>query len=119
MNFQLLTLLFIIYVSLVLSSHNNFKIEQSVSDESVILGGIITNYLIKYFSDEQIFISFILESSQSNQMNDFEEDFFENLFDDPVLTGFAYNILEKLDNEIHGHRSAFHLILIDNSKSLT
>lgn len=118
MNFGIISILFVLYVSFVLGSRDNFVIEQSVSDETVILGEIITNYLIKYFSDAQIFVSFILAPSQNNQMDGLEEDFFENLFDDPILTKFACNILDKLDMAIHDHRNAFHMILIDDSKSL-
>lgn len=97
---------------------SSFRIEQSESDESVILGEIITNYLIKYCSEDEIFISIIFSPSERDQ-NNFEDDLFVNLFDDPALTEFAHNALDKLDNTIRDHRNAFNIIFVDSSKSLS
>lgn len=98
--------------------HNNFEITQSDTDKSVILGEIITHYLINYFSEEQIFIFIVLVASKIDQRN-FFEDLFVNLFDDLEFTGFASSTFDRLDNAIHDHRNAFNLILADNSQSLS
>lgn len=97
---------------------SHFRIEQSDTEESVVLGEIITNYLIKYFSEDQIFVSIILLPSKKDR-NNFEEDFFANLFDNPALTEFAHSTLNKLDNTIRGHRNAFNIIIVDGSESLS
>lgn len=94
---------------------NDFVISRS-SDESIILGDIITNFFIQYFTDDQIFISITTPSSEKFEY--FIDDFFANLFDDPTLTTFAYNTLERLDDSIHSYRRAFHLVMIGNSGSL-
>lgn len=93
-------------------------IDQLKPDESVTLGEILTNFFIKYFSDEEIFMSIILPPSQKVD-NHFLSDSFVELFDDPLLTKFAYNTLDKLDNSIRDHRRAFNLILTDDWNSLS
>ncbi|XP_055298675.1 uncharacterized protein LOC129566616, partial [Sitodiplosis mosellana] len=88
------------------------------SDESVILGEIISNYLIKYLSEDQIFVSIIFTPSERDQTN-FENDFFVNLFDDPALTEFDHNVFNKLNDIIGDNRNAFNIILVDGSKRLS
>lgn len=104
------------WISSVSFSDYNFVIYQSISDESVILGEIITNYLVKYFSDDRVFVSIIF-APLKKQRNHFKEDFLLNLFDDPALTKFDHNILDRLDTSTH-YRHSFNIILIDDSKSL-
>lgn len=104
-------------IGFILSSRSYFEIEQSNTDDSVILGEIVTNYLIKYFRDEQIYVSIVLPPSKYDQFN-FQEDLFVNLFDSPQLTEFASSTLERLDNTVQDHRNAFNMILIDDSESL-
>lgn len=116
MNIRIPLLFFIFCASFALNSYNNFDIEQSKSDESVILGEILTNFFIKYISDEQIFIAIILEPLQKEQ--NFQQDLFVNLFDNAALTKFAFSISYALDEVIRGHRNAFNLILIENTKVL-
>lgn len=118
MNFFRILFICTISIGVALRSHDNFKIEQSDTDESVILGEIITNYLIKYFSDEQIFVSIVLAPSKTDQ-SDFQEDLFVNLFDNPQLTEFAASTSDGLDCEVRDRRNAFNLILVDDSKSLS
>lgn len=99
------------------SEQYNFEIETRVGDNSVVLSSIISNFLIKYFGGERIFVSLILSSSRKEQYY-FEEDFFNDLFDDPVLKEFAYNVLDKLDETIHTQRNAFNLIIVDDCQTL-
>lgn len=113
--FYLLIVIFPLTSSIKFSSYN-FVINQSISDESVILGEIITNYLVKYFSDDRVFVSIIFAPLKT-QRNHFKEDFLLNLFDDPALNKFDHDILDRLDTSIH-YRHAFNIILIDDSKSL-
>lgn len=117
MNIFRIFLLCSISIGFALNSPENFEIEQSDTDESVILGEVITNYLIKYFSGVQMFVTIILGPSKIDQSN-FQEDLFVNLFDDPQLAEFTSSTLDKLDNEVRDHRNAFNLILVDDSISL-
>lgn len=104
-------------VAFATSSQHSFVIDQSATDESVVLGEILTNYFIKYFSDEQIFISIILPPSKKAK-NHFSSDFFVELFDDPALAEFAYSTLDRLDDSIRDHRRSFNLIITDDWNSL-
>ena len=117
MNFLRILLICTISIGFALSSRSHFEIEQSNTDESVILGEIITNYLIKYFSDKQIYVSIVLAPSKFDKFN-FQEDFFVNLFDNPQLTEFAFSNLDSLDNTVQDHRNAFNMIFVDDSESL-
>lgn len=96
----------------------DIKIQQNEMSEQLILAEIITNYLIKYFSDEQTFVSMILAPSEKDQQY-FYEDFFKDLFDHPTLTEFPHNIQYHLDNAVRDHRSAFNIIFIDSSESIS
>lgn len=124
MNFKIFFTLFcLVCVGLAIGSLDDFEIEQPESDGSVVLSAIITNYLIKYLSEDQIFISIIFSTDfntafEQDQPN-FEHDFFVNLFDDQTLTEFAHNTLNNLDNTIRDHRNSFNIILIDSSKTLS
>lgn len=124
MNFKIYSaLVCLACAGLAIASLDNFEIEQPDSDGSVVLSVIITNYLLKYLSEDQIFVSIIFSTDfhtafEQDQPN-FEHDFFVNLFDDPALTEFAHNTLNDLDNTIRDHRNSFNIILIDSSKSLS
>lgn len=96
---------------------NKSHVKQSIDDESVVLGGIITQFLTKYFSKNKFFISIILGLSKK-ETNHFQEDFFNELFDNPVLTNLPHNILNKLDRSIQDHRNAFNLVLTEDGESL-
>lgn len=116
MNIQTILFIFILRMKFTVAP-NKFGIQQSLTDDSFILSEILTNFLLKYFSDEQIFISIIVSPSQVSHSL-FQSDFFENLFDEPALSEFPYNILEQLDESVDDHRNAFNLILIDNHEML-
>lgn len=96
---------------------NKFHVKQSIADESVVLGGIIDQFLTKYFSENKFFISIILGVSKKEN-NHFQDDFFNELFDNPVLTNLPHNILNKLDRSVQDHRNAFNLVLTEDSESL-
>lgn len=91
---------------------NDFIINQSSARETFILSEVITNYLTKYFSNEQIFLSIVIPPSENLQ--NFESDFFLKLFDN--LPKFEHNILDKLDTSIH-QRHAFNLIMVDDCET--
>lgn len=117
MNFCIL--LFLTFTSgFAFITHNHFEIEQSKSDDSVILSEIISNYLTKYFRGSKIFIMIILAPSENDHRN-FQEDFFGHLFENAVSNEFSSISLDRLDNAIHEHRNAFNIIFVDDSKSLS
>lgn len=92
---------------------NAFPIQQTKSDSSKILSEIISNYIDKFFSEDQFFVSIILKSSKNDHQ--FEEDFFVQLFNDLNHTEFAHNIIDQLENETYDNMNAFNLILVDDS----
>lgn len=115
-------------IILLLSVHNkcgaliwekNFEIGQTVTDDSVILGEVITNYLIRYFSEDSVFVSIVLgPSTKCRGDRHFHQDFFNELFDNPKLTEFSHNVLDKMDASALDRRNAFNLILVEDSNSL-
>lgn len=116
MNSQIILFFFILRMKFTLARYE-FVIEQSSTDDSFILSEIITNFLLKYFSNEKIFISIVASPSQDSH-DLFQSDFFENLFDDPALEEFPYNILQQLDDSVYDYRNAFNIILIDSHETL-
>lgn len=95
----------------------NFHVEQSSADDSVVLGVILTNFLIKYFRDDSIFVSIVLGPSKPNQTY-LTEDFFDELFDDAALTEFAYNVCYNLNNTISDRHYSFNIIFVNDFQSL-
>lgn len=96
---------------------NDIAIDQLWSVESGIFAKIISNFLKKYFSDGQIFVSIVFPSLEKEKHH-FLQDLFANLFNDPTMEMFACNFLNKLDNSTHENRRTFNLILVDDSESL-
>lgn len=116
MNFRPLLLLFILRAQCTVA-HGLFS-EIFYAGDSFILSEIITNFLLKYFINDPIFISIVISPSLDNQSS-FQNDFFGTLFDEPALADFPYNILQKLDNSARDYRNAFNLILVDDQETLT
>lgn len=118
MNIRIIYFYSVFCASFALNSYEPFHIELSKSNKKVILSEILTNFLIKYFSDKDIFVTIILEPLHEEQQC-FQQDLFVDLFDNPALTEFAYSILDQLDSAIRDHRNAFNLIIIENNNGLT
>lgn len=95
---------------------NQFHIEHSTSD-GVILAGIITQILDQYFSEKNYFVSIVLSLSKEDD-NHFQVDFFNELLDHPTLTKFSLNILNELEQPKLRTKNTFHLVLVDNYKSI-
>lgn len=125
MNFSIVLVLFLAYQGCAfylqnnfpLKSINNFDIKPSRDDESVVLRKILINYIVKYFSEDQIYISIVVGTSTKERIY-FHDDFFYNLFHDPKMENFTYNVLDGLDDTVRDKRSAFCLILTADTKSL-
>lgn len=95
------------------------SIANQASDEnSAILAKILANFLKRYFSDEKMFISIVQSPPARYDGNHSHEEFFNNLRNDSVFTGFAFNILDKLDSSTPNNRNTFNVILVDNWKIL-
>lgn len=116
MNWNIIFIAFSPFAVFISCSRINFEPTQSVADESVIVGKIITNYLLKYFSHEQICVSVIHPTS--NKRNYFQNDIFDLLFDDSSSTERTYNILNHTGNINCNHRSTFNLIFVDDVKTM-
>lgn len=117
MNLCSISLIFSLCVRSQFCLDTDFTGNQPMNDESVFLRKIIINYLEKYFSDGQIYISVIV-SPNKNQQNHFRHNFLDDFVDDLVLTGFTYNILDKLDHSIRDNWNSFNLIVVDDSTAL-
>ena len=94
----------------------NFEIQPNESSDIVVLSQIIPNYIRRYFSKENYFISLVHASSKKNLLR-FHEELTTNLFHNPILTDFSYHTGSELFNQrrlLH----AFNIILIDNANSL-
>lgn len=105
--------IFIIILFCHYTIQNDFIVNQSSTRDTLVLSEIITKYLTKYFSNEQIFLSIVIPPSEKLE-DYFESDFFLELFDN--LPKFEHNILDKLDTSIH-QRHAFNLIMVDDCKT--
>lgn len=117
MNSPVTLLLLFVCSGYTLHPRSNFVFQESPSENSAVLSEILANYIVKYFGDEEIFLSIILGSS-NNERNHFHTDLFYHLFDNPNLKEFPYNVLYSLGNVAGGKRSAFGLILIKDTDSL-
>lgn len=117
MNLHKIFILNLFCAESTISFQSSIGISQSLSVESAIVGKIIANYLNKYFSEEQIFVSIIFPSlAKRNQQ--FLDDLFTTLFNDPTMEMIACNFLNKIDTFIHDNIRGLNLILVDGSKSL-
>lgn len=95
------------------------NMSQPLSGESAIVGQIISNFLKTYFSDEKMFVSVILVAPGSEHLNrSFRMDFSHNVIDSVVSAGFAYNVLDNLDNDTHSNQNAFNLIIAHDGVEL-
>lgn len=114
---NLMKIFIIITITNAIVTSRNFILNQSRIDKSVILSEIITNYLTKYFSGDDIFVSIIYPSFKE-QRSHFRHDLFDNLFNTSASTKFAHSLSDELDSSIRDHRQAFNLILIDEHEAL-
>lgn len=86
-------------------------------DKTDIPTEIIGNYLHKYLSGKDVFLSIVLSSSTDAQ-HSFQQDIVSNLVTHTKLDSFSFNILKRLDRLRRGNTDVFNLILIDGSESL-
>lgn len=115
--FQIILILLAQYKSDASIWKHKLEIEQSTTDESVVLGEIVTKFLIKYFSEETIFISVVLGPPKRCGFH-FQDDFFNELFDNPTLAAFPHDVLDGIDQTALDKRNAFNLLVVEDSKSL-
>lgn len=95
----------------------SFSKNQPISDDSLILCKIISNYLIKYFRKNRTFVSIIVSASE-NEPNRFRGDFSHNLVDSVATSGFGYNVLDRLHNSTGDNMKAFNLIVVHDRMAL-
>lgn len=120
MNLLLLTVLLVSFQQLRSEPQwlNSFPIERSTSNNTIILGEIITNYIDNYFSEDVMFVSMISKTSKNNQSR-VDEEFFNDLFSVLDQAEFAHNILDQLDNITYDNRKAFNLVVVNDSSVLS
>lgn len=100
-----------------LAFRNEFITVQSESSQTVILSKIITNLLIKYFGNDQYFISFIIPPMKK-RTDYVEEDLLAKFFSGTTLPTFQYNIRKRLHKYILKEKQEFNVILIGDYKWL-
>lgn len=100
-----------------LASLHHLIVNHTLSEESIVISGIIKNYRIYHFNAEHIYISIIISPSQDVEYAIYEE-FHRSLFNNSFETDFSYNIMYQLDDSIRYYRKAFNLILIQDSDEL-
>lgn len=101
------------------SGLNNFtNLEPTNDDEVIVLTEIVSNYLYKYFYQQQVYFMIAKRSSNVEQQF-FQEDLITKLVTGTKFGYFSYNFLEKVDQENRGNRNAFNILLIDGVPSLT
>lgn len=115
---NLIQILTILSIGAVTSLHEDYVTNIAITNENVILAKIITNYLTKYFRDDPIFVSIVLEPSNEARKYSIGDLFISLFACSTTFTEFTYNILSELSNISRGRKHAFNLILIDESKSL-
>lgn len=117
MNLLAISSFFLFFVGFLWCSRVDLAVNQPTFDDSVILGKIISNFLKKYFSNNKIFVSIIF-SADGKEQNRFWNDFTSNLVGIAASTGFAYNVLDKLDNATRDNMNQFNLFIVRNSTVL-
>lgn len=117
MNWRVTFVLLSFCVGCLSSTRIDLALDQSVTDQSVILGTIIINYLRNHFSDENIYISIIILPFKKEQ-NQIWRNFHNYFIDNIVVDGFAYNILNNLDSTARDNWNPFHLIFVDDISAI-
>lgn len=97
---------------------DSFSIERPKANDTIMLGEIIINYIMNYFSEDVMFVSMIAKLSKSNQSH-VNEEFINDLFSVLDQAEFAHNILDQLENVTHDNRNAFNLVVVDDSSILS
>ena len=95
----------------------NFEIQTNESNDTVVLSKIISNYIVRYLSDETVFISLVYASYNENVIR-FHEELTTNLCQNANRTDFSYNIGNALIGQRRLRRRAFNIILVDDITSL-
>lgn len=116
MNFRFYFIIFSISVECEKEFHKVFTIQKNI-DQSAILSELIANYLIKYFDDEENFISIIIASSEVDQRY-FQHNSLDLLFSQPKIREFSHNILSTIEISNRTERNIFNLIFVEGSKCL-
>lgn len=116
MKYTIVLIFFCVCVKCNVLLHNNL-ITTDI-DKTVIPTEIISNYLQKYLSCDEVFLSISL-TSPNDDREYFQEDLISNLVVNSKLENFSYNILNKVDQSRRGNRNVFNLVFIDRSALLT
>lgn len=101
--------------TIALSFRNELFVNRSANDESTVLADIVSNFLIKYFKDDQIYLSII--PPFRNEESYFFDDFIFKLFENLALKNLPHSILHKLDGKVR-YKHSFFLIFISDNESL-
>lgn len=115
MNFSRIICIISIWNIFTLPFRCKLLFDHPVNNESRILADIVTNLLVKYFEDEETYLSIIPLLQDEN--SHFLDDFIFNLFENVELRDFSHSILDDLDDSLR-YKHVFNLIIIDNNSSL-
>lgn len=99
------------------NSLSNFHIENAENNETFIPLEIVSNYLQKYLSRKDTFLSITLSSSSAEQ-KDLHQDMISYLFQSTPIQGFTHNILDSVYQLRRKNRNFLNLLFIDDCFSL-
>lgn len=115
MDFSRIFYIISIWNIFTLAFRDELLIEQPVDDESNVLADIVTNLIVKYFEDDQTYLSII--PIIKDERSHFFDDFIFRLFENLALKTLSHSILDDFDDSIR-NKHVFNLIIVDNNTSL-
>lgn len=106
---------FLITISFYIKCNADSNFNALKNDEIIIPIEIISNYLYKCLSRENVFLSIVCPNSSYTH---FQNDLIRHLISNPELSNFSYNILNEVDQTRQGNINAFNVIIVDGIVSL-
>lgn len=91
--------------------------KSDIDNKTVILNEIISNYLLKYFNNEKVFVSIVLSSSNNHQKY-LQADLIGKLMMISKVGNFSFNVLNAVDQSRQGNIKVFNLIIVVSNVSL-
>lgn len=118
LRFKMKLLLFLIFNILCVKCSLILNMEKSdIDNKTVILNEIISNYLLKYFNNEKVFVSIVLSSSNNHQKY-LQADLIGKLMMISKVGNFSFNVLNAVDQSRQGNIKVFNLIIVVSNVSL-
>lgn len=92
----------------------DFAMKPNMNSDHLIPTKIISNYLEKYFINKNVFVV-IYSAAASEDQREVQQDSISGLTQSAIAMKFSFEIMTKPTEEEFKFRSAFSLIMVDNS----